>query len=232
MNIGVIPARLKSSRLPEKILAPIGGIPMIIRVVRHAQKSKSLDKIIVAIDHKKTQEILNEYGMKGYWTSSHHQSGTDRVADIIKNEATDIVINIQGDEPEMEPELIDKLVDLFQNDTVKMATLASTDITDEDRVNPNVVKLQRDENGLAIDFSRESFSGVENYRHIGIYGFKKDTLLKFTSLPHSKRESMYKLEQLRALDNGIPIHTVITNYKGRGVDTKEDLKQLELKYAS
>ena len=232
MNIGVIPARLNSTRLSEKILIQIGGIPMIIQVYRQVLKAKKLDKVIVAIDDEKTQNELKKFDVPGVMTSNFHQSGTDRIAEALKDEDTDIVVNIQGDEPEIEPELIDDLVSLFENSDTEMGTAVTSDLTVEDFENPDVVKVKIDEKGLAVNFSRQPMNGNRIFRHIGIYAFKTPILEKFIQLPPSNREKEKKLEQMRALDNEIPIHTIITDYKGRGVDKIEDIKRLERQYVT
>ena len=232
MNIGVIPARLNSTRLSEKILIPIRGIPMIIQVYRQVLKAKKLDKVIVAIDDEKTQNELKKFDVPGVMTSNFHQSGTDRIAEALKDEDTDIVVNIQGDEPEIEPELIDDLVSLFENSDTEMGTAVTSDLTVEDLENPDVVKVKIDKKGLAVNFSRQPMTGNGIFRHIGIYAFKTHILKKFIGLPPSKREREQRLEQMRALDNKISIHTVVTDCKGRGVDTAEDIKRLEIHYAS
>jgi 3-deoxy-manno-octulosonate cytidylyltransferase (CMP-KDO synthetase) len=232
MNIGVIPARLNSTRLSEKILIQIGGIPMIIQVYRQVLKAKKLDKVIVAIDDEKTQIELKKFDVPGVMTSNFHQSGTDRIAEALKDEDTDIVVNIQGDEPEIEPELIDDLVSLFENSDTEMGTAVTSDLTVEDFENPDVVKVKIDEKGLAVNFSRQPMNGNRIFRHIGIYAFKTPILEKFIQLPLSNREKEKKLEQMRALDNEIPIHTIITDYKGRGVDKIEDIKRLERQYVT
>ena len=232
MNIGVIPARLNSTRLSEKILIPIRGIPMIIQVYRQVLKAKKLDKVIVAIDDEKTQNELKKFDVPAVMTSDFHQSGTDRIAEALKDEDTDIVVNIQGDEPEIEPELIDDLVSLFENSDTEMGTAVTSDLTVEDFENPDVVKVKIDEKGLAVNFSRQPMNGNRIFRHIGIYAFKTPILEKFIQLPPSNREKEKKLEQMRALDNEIPIHTIITDYKGRGVDKIEDIKRLERHYVT
>ena len=232
MNIGVIPARLNSTRLSEKILIPIRGTPMLIQVYRQVLKAKKLDKVIVAIDDEKTQIELKKFDVLGVMTSNFHQSGTDRIAEALKDEDTDIVVNIQGDEPEIEPELIDDLVSLFENSDTEMGTAVTSDLTVEDFENPDVVKVKIDEKGLAVNFSRQPMNGNRIFRHIGIYAFKTPILEKFIQLPPSNREKEKKLEQMRALDNEIPIHTIITDYKGRGVDKIEDIKRLERQYVT
>ena len=178
MNIGIIPARLNSTRLSEKILIPIGGMPMVVQVYRQVLKTKKLDKVIVAVDDEKTQVELNKFGVSGVMTSNFHQSGTDRIAEALKNEDTDIVVNIQADEPEIEPDLIDDLIILFENSDTEMGTAVTSDLTTEDLENPDVVKVEIDEKGMAVNFSRQPITGNRIFRHIGIYAFKKDALTK------------------------------------------------------
>ena len=232
MNIGIIPARLKSTRVPEKILVLIGGLPIIIRVYQQVIQVEKLDKVIVAIDDEKTQIELKKYGVTGVMTGKYHQSGTDRLAEAIKDEDADIIVNIQGDEPEIEPELIDDLVSLFENSDTEMGTAATSDLTVEDLKNPDVVKVKLDKKDFAMNFSRQPITGDRIFRHIGIYAFNTHILKKFIGLPPSKREREQRLEQMRALDNKISIHTVVTDCKGRGVDTAEDIKRLGIYYAS
>ena len=205
---------------------------MIIQVYRQALKAKKLDRVIVAIDDEKTQIELKKFSVPQVMTSNFHQSGTDRIAEALKDEDTDIVVNIQGDEPEIEPELIDDLVSLFENSDTEMGTAVTSDLTVEDFENPDVVKVKIDEKGLAVNFSRQPMNGNRIFRHIGIYAFKTPILEKIIQLPPSNREKEKKLEQMRALDNEIPIHTIITDYKGRGVDNIEDIKRLEMQYVT
>ena len=131
MNIGVIPARLHSSRLPEKILLPVGQHPMVVHVYRKVALAKFIDKIIIAVDNKKTLDVIGKYGINGYMTDSCHNSGTDRSAEVVKNLDGDIIVNIQGDEPEIDPKLIDQIISLFNDKSTMMATAATTDLTQE-----------------------------------------------------------------------------------------------------
>ncbi|MBT3500799.1 MAG: 3-deoxy-manno-octulosonate cytidylyltransferase [Candidatus Marinimicrobia bacterium] len=230
MIVGVIPARLASSRFPKKILAPLAGKPMVVHAVEQALKSKRLDKVILAIDSEETKEALSEFDFEIMMTSSNHISGTDRVAEVIKNiDDAEIVINIQGDEPLTDPNIIDGLVDTFKDPKVHMSTVVSRKLTVSDLLNPNIVKAILDEKSKAVEFKRNIFDleigGV--YRHLGMYGFRRNALFHFTSLEPSKRELERKLEQMRALDNGLPIHALITNGNHWAVDTKKDLIEVE-----
>lgn len=227
MIVGVIPARLKSSRFPKKILAPLAGKPMVAHVVERAMKSKKLDKVILAIDAEETKEALSDFGFEMVMTSSKHLSGTDRVAEVIKDiDGAEIVINIQGDEPLVDPKMIDNLISTFGDPKVGMSTAVSRKLSVGDLLNPNIVKVIIDEKANAIDFKRNvidlEIGGV--YRHLGIYGFRRNALFKFTYLDPSRNELERKLEQMRALDNGLPIRAIITNCDQWAVDTMEDLE--------
>lgn len=229
MVIGVIPARLESTRFPRKILFPIRNKPMVMHVYECALKAKKLDSVIIAVDSKETVDALQDYDVEVVMTSQKHQSGTDRIAEAVIDIEADIIINIQGDEPMLESEMIDDLVSVFDDKTVKIATLASTIITEDDLENPNTVKVKIDENRNATGFYREVADKREQYfRHIGIYGYRKETLMEFTKLSQSANEQKHSLEQLRALDNGISIHVVVCDFPHRGIDTLEDLEHLNV----
>ena len=229
MNIGVVPARLNSVRLPRKILADLNGKPLIVHVMERALEAKSLDKVILAVDSEETIKTLEQYNFDMVLTSSDHVSGTDRIAEVIDEiPDAEIIINIQGDEPLIEADVIDSLVDSFNDSTVNIATIVSTKLTVSDLLNPNVVKAIVNEHQDAIEFKRNVFDleigGV--YRHVGIYGFRRESLIAFTKLDPSVREIESKLEQLRALDNGMPIRATVTNYDSHSVDTQADLDKV------
>ena len=226
MKIGVVPARLDSTRLPDKILAKLNGKPMVAHVMERASKAKNSEKIVLAVDSEKTINALKEFDFEMVMTSPDYASGTDRIAEVVKEiPEAEVIINIQGDEPLIEPDVIDSLVDSFEDDSVGISTVVSSKLTVSDLLNPNVVKAIVDENQNAIEFKRNIFDleigGV--YRHIGLYGFRRESLFHFTSLGPSERELDSKLEQLRALDNGILIRVVVTNYESFSVDTESDL---------
>ncbi len=223
--VGVIPARLNSARFPRKILAPINEKPMVAVVAERAQQSESLDKIIVAVDSEETQNALKHFKLNTVMTAEDHQSGTDRVSEAVADEDADIVINIQGDEPGLDPAILDAMVDKLNDPGANMVTVVSTKISPEDILDPNVVKVLLDENETAVSFTREAsdWGSAGYFRHVGLYGFKRETLNQFTKLPPSDSEKTHKLEQLRALDNGIVIRTVVTDYPHYGIDTEEDL---------
>ena len=229
MKIGVVPARLNSVRLPRKILADLNGKPLIAHVMEKALEAKSLDKVILAVDSEETIKILEQYNFDMVLTSSDHVSGTDRIAEVIDEiPDAEIIINIQGDEPLIESKVIDSLVDSFNDSTVNISTIVSTKLTVSDLLNPNVVKAIVNEYQDAIEFKRNIFDleigGV--YRHVGIYGFRRESLISFTKLDPSVREIESRLEQLRALDNGMSIRATVTNYDSHSVDTQADLDKV------
>ena len=229
MNIGVIPARLGSTRFPKKILAELNGKPLVAHTVENAMKAKKLDKILLAIDSEETQNALEKYNFDIIMTSKAHMSGTDRVAEVIgRISEAKVIINIQADEPLIDPTIIDSLVDSFKDNNTQMSTAVSTRLTVSDLLNPNIVKALIDQDKNAIEFKRNIFDveigGV--YRHIGIYGFTRQALLYLVNLSPSQRELHTSLEQLRALDNHIPIKAVICDYDSYAVDTVEDLKMV------
>ncbi len=229
MVIGVIPARLESTRFPRKILFPIRNKPMIMHVYERALKANKLDRALIAVDSQETIDVLKDYDVEVVMTSSKHQSGTDRIAEVVKKIDVDTIINIQGDEPLLDPAMIDKLISAFDDEEVEIVTLASTIITKDDFKNPNTVKVNIDRNSNAVGFYRKiADKNAEYFRHIGIYGYRKETLMAFTKFEQSENEKKYSLEQLRALDNGIPIRVVKCDFEYRGIDTIDDLKQLKL----
>lgn len=225
MNVGVIPARLHSTRLPRKILAPINDKPLVVHVYEKALQADTLDEVYVAIDSEITEEALQPFKVNTVMTFSDHKSGTDRVAEVVQDMEADVVVNIQGDEPAIEPQLIDDLVGIFETPNVFMATAASTDISAEDEIDPHVVKVLVDQNNIAMAFRREprQYEMGGYYRHIGMYAFRKQALMKYTNMFQTENEKKHRLEQLRVLDNGLPIYVLMTTYTGRGIDTEEDL---------
>ena len=229
MIVGIIPARIGSKRFPKKILADIDGKPMVVHVAERAKQSKLLEKVILAIDSNEAKQVLSDFDLEIVMTSKDHVSGTDRVTEVVKGlDSAELIINIQGDEPLLEPKVIDGLIKIFDDSTVSMGTVVSRKIGIRDYLDRNVVKAFLDENQNAYDFKRDIYDsdigGV--FRHIGFYGFDRDTLLQFSSLPASKNEIKYSLEQFRALDNGIKIKAFISNAQQQAVDSHEDLERV------
>ena len=230
--VGVIPARYASHRLPGKPLCDIAGLPMVVRVYRRAIQS-GLERVIVATDDRRIVEVCEKYGAEVMMTERSHISGTDRVAEVAKKVDASYYINLQGDEPLIEPKLIDEVIDALRKRHGRVMVSACRSSRDPREIdNPNVVKVVRDREGRALYFSRARipFSGAVDrtvfHKHIGIYGYSKQALLEFTSLPDCALEKAEKLEQLRALYHGIPIWIVESDYPSIGVDTVEDLQRV------
>ena len=228
-SIGVIPARFASKRLPGKPLLLIDNKPMIQHVWERASQCSNLDELIVATDDGRIYDKVTEFGGKAVLTSSELKSGSDRAAEAVKEMTADVVINIQGDEPFIEPELIDNLVEMFTDGDTVMATAVRLSDENDDLQDPNIVKITRDENWNALSFSREMIaSGAdssvpEQLIHIGIYGYSSDFLMKFRELEQTPLELTERLEQMRAIEHGFKIKLLQTTYHSFSVDTEEDL---------
>lgn len=234
--VAIIPARYASTRLEGKPLLDIAGKPMILWVYERAGKAKLVNDVIVATDDKRIFDAVKGFKGKVVMTSASHKSGTDRLAEVAANLKCDMVVNVQGDEPLIEPKMIDDVLRSMMDDAnLQMATL-KTKITDEEELsNPNVVKVVTDKNDFALYFSRlpipyvrskEQESSAFHYKHIGLYAYRKDFLLKFAQMKPTPLEEAEKLEQLRILENGYKIKVVETKYNSIGIDTQEDLERV------
>lgn len=236
---GVIPARWASTRLPGKPLAMIAGKPMIQRVVERVVQAQSLSTVIVATDDQRIVDAVESFsipGAKAVLTREDHPSGTDRIAEAVENEACDVAINIQGDEPLMDPGLIDRLAEVMLSGDWDMATAATPLETQEDLHNPSIVKAVFADDGQALYFSRAPIPFVRDegtdtagahWRHLGIYAYRRDYLLKLVAEPPCALENIEKLEQLRALHIGCRMNVLKTDEVGIGVDTPEDIERVE-----
>lgn len=234
--IGVIPARYASSRFPGKIIAKISGKPMIQRVYDQARKSSLLDQLFVAADDERVLNCVKEFGGKAIMTGSYHQSGTDRIAEVVEKFEDSIIVNIQGDQPLFDPIMIDEAVQpLLIDSSLQMSTI-KTKIDQEDYNDPDVVKVVVDENDYALYFSRSLIpyyrdnSKTEVFEHVGLYVYRKDFLLEISRLPQSYLEKVESLEQLRVLEKGYKIKVIETKSNrnaGVSVDTPEDLAKAE-----
>ena len=197
---------------------------MVIHTAEQVSKAKSLDRIIIAIDSNETYEALKNFDYEITMTSVSHKSGSDRIAEVVNNiENVGVIINIQADEPFIDPSLIDNLVLAHSETNIEMSTLVSTNISKEDYENKSIVKAFLDKNGFAVDFKR---NGSSIYKHLGIYGFTKKSLLKFVSLEQTNNEKLRNLEQMRAIDNGIKIKAVLTDKDSLSINTPEDFSIL------
>lgn len=234
----VIPARYASTRLPGKPLADIAGKPMIARVYEQASKAKRLSGVIAAVDDQHVYDALVACGGKAMMTAKDHPTGTDRLAEVATaHPEAELIINVQGDEPLIEPSLIDDLIAAFDEDPeLQMATVKSPMTDEAEMQNPNNVKVVTDKNGYALYFSRSIMpyprekTGVTVYKHIGIYAYKRDFLLQYAKMAPTALEQTESLEQLRALENGYKIKVIATDFKFVGVDTPEDLAEVNRLY--
>jgi 3-deoxy-manno-octulosonate cytidylyltransferase (CMP-KDO synthetase) len=230
--VAVIPARLASTRLPRKMLREIGGQPLIGRVYEAVRSSPQLADVIVATDSDEIIAVCRQNGWNERLTSAAHRSGTERVHEIAQSVAADIYLNVQGDEPLTRSEHIAALVEVMQDPAVQVGTLM-TPAAAADIENPNAVKVVTDSAGRALYFSRATIpynrdrGKPEYFKHLGFYAYRKPALDRFIALPESSLERSERLEQLRFLENGIPIYVAQTPHDTVGVDTEEDLHRVE-----
>lgn len=230
----VIPARYASTRLPGKPLADICGKPMICRVYDRAKLAKRVEKTVVATDDERVKRAVEEDGGEAVMTRKDHNSGTDRLAEAVAGYPDmNLVINVQGDEPLIEPNVIDRLAAAFDDDEdLMMATVKARMDDEEDMRNPNNVKIVTDKDGYALYFSRSLMpypredTDCPVYKHIGIYAYRRDFLLKYAKMPQTMLEKTESLEQLRALENGFRIKVIESDANFVGVDTAEDLSRV------
>ncbi|MCU0858764.1 MAG: 3-deoxy-manno-octulosonate cytidylyltransferase [Pontiellaceae bacterium] len=237
--IGVIPARWASTRLPGKPLVMIAGKPMIQRVAEQVVQAESLDTVLVATDDQRIADAVDSFqipGVKAVMTRADHPSGTDRIAEAVANEPCDVLINIQGDEPLMEPDLINRLAAVMADGNWDMATAAAPIKNEADLKNPAVVKAVFGRDGQALYFSRSVIPHVRDagtdaagahWRHIGIYAYRRNYLLRLVAEPPCQLENLEKLEQLRALYIGCRMNVLPVDDIGTGVDTPEDILKVE-----
>ena len=228
-NIVVIPARLHSKRFPKKILFPIDEKPMVVHVYEIAKKSELVDDVIVAVDDDETVNGLKKWKVKTIMTDIDHFSGTDRVYEASKDNDAEVIVNLQADEPFLDPNLIDRLINEFEDPQIEMATVAGKELSPDNINDVNIVKVLLDAERFALAFRRKPLELESGgyYHHAGIYAYRKDILDKFTNLDISINEKKYKLEQLRAIDNGISIKVVLTDRVNKGIDTLEDISELK-----
>ncbi|HED06284.1 MAG TPA: 3-deoxy-manno-octulosonate cytidylyltransferase [Ignavibacteria bacterium] len=246
MIVGIIPARFASTRLMGKPLANIGGKPMIRHTYESVLNSKLLDKVIIAVDDEKVKQVVNSFGAEAVLTSKKIATGSDRIAKVAMNyPSANIIVNIQGDEPFINSEMIDQAIEpLLFDPSVKVSTLAKKIENVEEFRSPSVTKVVFDYQNFALYFSRspipfvrdakndyERINKADIYKHIGLYVYRREDLLYFTSLLQTDLERIEKLEQLRILENGFKIKIVITEFESLAVDTQEDLERARLYYS-
>lgn len=231
--LGVIPSRYASTRLEGKPLKDICGHTMIEWVYKRTKLS-NLDEVVVATDDERIYKAVERFGGKAILTSKEHENGTSRIAEVCtKYEDYDVIVNVQGDEPLIEPEMINSIINSFkEDDTISMSTLKYKIDTMEEIENPNYVKVITDKKGYALYFSRSVIPyprklDIQNYyKHVGIYGYKRDFVVEYAKMEPTPLELSESLEQLRALENGYRIKVMETPYKIIGVDTQEELEKV------
>ncbi len=232
--VGIIPARLHSTRLPEKLIRKVCGKYIIQYVWEQALKVKSLSGVIIAVDDKKLKDVCEGFGARTVMTKKNHNSGTDRIREVVSSLKCDLVVNIQGDEPLIEPKTIESLIKPFYADKkLDMATLVVRETSKNAYLNPNIVKVVFDSSNFALYFSRSPIPFYRDkrdysfYRHLGLYAYKRNFLLKLPRLRKRVLENSEKLEQLRILENGFKIKVVEVKSVSVGIDTLEDLNEFE-----
>jgi 3-deoxy-manno-octulosonate cytidylyltransferase (CMP-KDO synthetase) len=237
--VGIIPARWSSTRFPGKPMHLIAGKPLLQHVWERCRKAKNLESVIIATDDIRVAKTAFDWGAEVTLTSRKHQSGTDRVAEVArKTKQFAFIINIQGDEPLIDPFLIDRLIEKLRSDPeIDIVTAAHSFENPADAFSPHQVKVVVDASGRALYFSRAAIpfprnpSKIKYFRHQGIYGFRRDSLLQFVKCKRGPLERAESLEQLRALENGVNVHVLLTRHGSPGVDTPADAEALERKLA-
>jgi 3-deoxy-manno-octulosonate cytidylyltransferase (CMP-KDO synthetase) len=235
--VAVIPARYGSSRLPGKPLASIAGRPMIQHVVERVRQAQNVNRVVVATDDERIKKAVEGFGGEAVLTRSDHRTGTDRVAEVAMHLQAEIYVDIQGDEPLIDPATIDAVAaEMLQDASVKIATPCSAIVQQAEIMDPNIVKAVRDFEGNALYFSRAPIPwvrdtkepvAVKHWKHIGLYAFRRDVLLEFPTLPPGDLERVEQLEQLRWLENGFRIRLVETEYDAVSVDVPADIDRVE-----
>ena len=233
--VGVIPARYESTRFPGKPLAPILGKPMIRWVWERAARVKGLERVLVATDDRRIASAVEAFGGDAVMTSPACVSGSDRAWEAVKDLSCDAVVNLQGDEPGLNPAAVEALVDLMASDpSLELGTLVTPLLGASEAADPNVVKTVLGEGGRChyfsrspVPFFREGEAGGARWRHVGIYAFRKSLLESFTAWPQSPLERAERLEQLRALEHGVLIRAVVAQWPACAVDTPADIPAAE-----
>jgi 3-deoxy-D-manno-octulosonate cytidylyltransferase len=235
--LAIIPARYASTRLPGKPLASIAGRPMVQHVVDRVRQAARVARVVVATDDERVKKAVEEFGGEAVLTRRDHRSGTDRVAEIAAHLEADIYVDIQGDEPLIDPATIDAIVDeMVDDDTIQIATPCTAITQANDVMDPNIVKVVRDFDGNCLYFSRAPIPWVRDnkaaaaphhWKHVGLYGFRREALLEYPTLPPGELEAVEQLEQLRWLENGFHIRAVETDYDAISVDVPADIQRVE-----
>lgn len=245
--LGVIPARYGSTRFPGKLLAPLQGRPLILHTIDAARTAGRLTGLVVATDDRRIADIVRPSGVEVCMTSPDCASGSDRAAEVLRSREADVIVNIQGDEPRLEGEVIDAVVDgLLETEAWGVATPVVAIRSEKDFTSPHIVKAVKDPSGSALYFSRAPIPSVDRvttgdrgagefvwgWKHLGLYAFRREALLAFTAWPPTPLERREQLEQLRLLENGIKIRIVEVEKDSMGVDTPEELAELNQKLSA
>lgn len=235
--LAVIPARHASIRFPGKPLAPIAGRPMIQHVFERVRQAQLVSRIVVATDEKSIKDAVEAFGGEAVLTRHDHATGTDRVAEVALHQTAEIYVNVQGDEPLIDPGTIDSLVSaMLEDDSMQIGTPCTAILQPKDIMDPNVVKVVRDFEGKALYFSRAPIPWVRersggavarHWKHLGLYAFRREALAEYPTLPPGELERVEQLEQLRWLENGFPIGVVETDYDAVSVDVPSDIERVE-----
>ena len=241
LPVAIIPARYRSTRLPGKVLADIGGRPMVEHVYRRATAAAGVGRVLVATDDERVAEAVSAFGGNVAMTSAGHPSGLDRLAEVAGGLTSDIVVNVQGDEPLVDPALIDAVVGALSTSSIDIATARCPIRAPDELGDPNAVKVVADRRGDALYFSRAPIphrrdatggGDVLGYRHVGLYAYRRNCLLDLARVAPTPLERSERLEQLRALESGFRIRTVETASAPAGVDTPGDLRRVRELFAS
>ncbi len=235
--LAVIPARHASTRFPGKPLAPIAGKPMIQHVFERVRRAQLITQVVVATDDARVKAAVEGFGGEAILTRPDHRTGTDRVTEVAAHLPSEIYVNVQGDEPLIDPGTIDLVASaMLEEDSIQIATPCSAIMHRNDIMDPNIVKVVRDFEGNALYFSRAPIPWVRDageavsarhWKHIGLYGYRRDALLEFPTLPPGELEYVEQLEQLRWLENGFKIRVVETEYDAISVDVPSDIERVE-----
>jgi len=228
----IIPARLASTRFPRKALADATGTPMVVHVCRQAQAADSIDRVIVAADDMEIIDVVKQHGFEAVMTSVEHPNGSSRVAEVARSLEDDLVVNVQGDEPELDPADIDAALEVLdRHSDCQVATLATPFATPGDLADPNLVKVVL-EHERALDFSRIAEPGTDPMRHVGLYAFRRPFLEAYVNMPPTPRELGERLEQLRIIEHGHSIAVAVVPVGRHGIDTPEQYEAFVARWKS
>jgi len=242
--LAVVPARYASTRFPGKIIAPLAGKPLVVHTYERALRAKLVSEAVIATDDAKVIEAVAPFGVRAVMTRADHACGTDRIAEVAQNSDAPIIVNVQGDEPLIDPKTIDAAIQpLLDHPDIVMSTARRLIIELSHIQDPNVVKVVCDQHGLAMYFSRLPIPYIRDaadraaappchWQHLGLYVYRRDFLLQYARMPQTPLEKLEKLEQMRVLENGYKIAVIDTEYEAIGVDVPKDLERVRAIMAS